>query len=61
MNEPLFPSGPWTGFYNYHPGDKHRMELNLTFANGNLRGDGLDDVGRFLIKGRYDSTSGECY
>jgi len=61
MNEPLFPSGPWTGFYNYHPGDKHRMELNLTFANGNLRGDGLDDVGRFLIQGRYDAASHECY
>jgi hypothetical protein len=37
------------------------MELNLTFANGNLRGDGLDDVGRFLIQGRYDAASHECY
>jgi hypothetical protein len=37
------------------------MELGLTFANGNMRGDGVDDVGRFLIKGRYDAASGECY
>ena len=28
----LFPSGPWTGFYNYSPKDKHRMDLGLTFA-----------------------------
>lgn len=61
MSESLFPSGPWTGFYNYHPGDRHRMELGLTFANGNMSGDGADDVGRFLIRGRYDAASCECY
>ena len=61
MNEPLFPSGPWTGFYNYRPGDRHRMDLQLTFANGNMSGDGVDDIGRFLIKGRYDAASRECY
>ena len=61
MNETLFPSGPWTGFYNYRPGDRHRMDLHLTFANGNLSGDGVDDIGRFLIKGRYDTASRECY
>ena len=61
MNEALFPSGPWTGFYNYRPGDRHRMDLHLTFAQGNLRGDGVDDIGRFLIKGRYDAASRECY
>jgi hypothetical protein len=61
MSESLFLSGPWTGFYNYHPGDRHRMDLQLTFANGNLAGDGADDVGQFLIKGRYDAASHECY
>jgi hypothetical protein len=61
MNEPLFPSGPWTGFYNYHPGDRHRMDLHLTFTNGNLSGDGNDDLGRFLIKGRYDAANRECH
>jgi hypothetical protein len=30
----LFPSGAWTGFYNYRPKDKHRMDLDLTFAAG---------------------------
>ena len=37
------------------------MELQLTFANGNMSGDGMDDVGRFLIKGRYDAANRECY
>jgi hypothetical protein len=37
------------------------MVLQLTFANGNMSGDGEDDVGRFLIKGRYDAASHECY
>ena len=61
MNEPLFPSGPWTGFYNYHPGERHRMDLALAFANGVMSGDGVDDIGRFLIKGRYDAQELECH
>ena len=35
--------------------------MDLTFANGNLSGSGSDDVGRFLMKGRYDEASSECY
>lgn len=61
MNEPLFPSGPWTGFYNYQPGDRHRMDLHLTFAGGKVSGEGNDDIGPFLIKGAYDATNRECY
>ena len=61
MTDSLFPSGPWTGFYNYRPGDRHRMDLALTFANGVMSGDGTDDIGRFLIKGRYDAANRECY
>jgi hypothetical protein len=57
-----FPSGTWIGFYNYATGGrKHRMDLVLTFANGVISGDGMDDVGAFAISGRYDSSSGECY
>jgi hypothetical protein len=37
------------------------MDLQLTFANGNMTGDGMDDIGRFLIKGRYDTANRECY
>lgn len=62
MTELNFPSGPWKGFYNYGSGTgKHRMDLNLTFSNGRISGDGTDDVGRFLITGTYDASSGECH
>jgi len=37
------------------------MDLSLSFANGTMSGDGNDDVGRFVIKGRYDTASRECY
>ncbi len=37
------------------------MDLQLSFTQGVLSGDGNDDVGRFLIKGRYDTVSRECY
>jgi hypothetical protein len=37
------------------------MDLTLIFADGSVSGDGFDDVGRFLIKGRYDADSRECY
>jgi hypothetical protein len=57
-----FPSGPWTGFYNYgKSAGKHRMDLVLTFVNQNISGDGRDDIGIFLVVGRFDNTSGECY
>ena len=61
MSDSLYPSGPWTGFYNYQPGDRHRMDLDLTFASGRLSGTGSDDVGSFRIRGRYDTSAGECY
>jgi len=61
MTDSLFPSGPWRGFYNYAPGDRHRMELHLTFVNGSMSGDGQDDVGSFMIKGRYDAAQKECW
>ena len=56
----MFPSGSWVGFYNYSPQDKHRMDLNLTFAGGKMMGDGNDDVGRFVIKGQFDIAAREC-
>jgi len=60
VSDALFPSGPWTGFYNYSPKDKHRMDLGLTFAAGKMTGDGNDDIGRFTIRGQYDAQSLEC-
>jgi len=37
------------------------MDLSLIFANGALTGEGNDDVGTFLFRGRYDAGNGECY
>ena len=58
----LFPSGPWTGFYNYSgPEDRHRMDLRLRFASGRLSGDGTDDIGPFLVQGGYDTAKREAW
>src|SRR5262245_20879103 len=57
-----FPSGPWTGFYNYGRSTrKHRMDLELTFADHTVSGDGTDDIGRFFVSGPFDETNSECY
>ena len=37
------------------------MELKLTFAEGVIKGEGLDWVGQFLINGRYDLQDGRCH
>jgi hypothetical protein len=49
------------GFYNYGPGNRHRMDLHLDFGGGAVNGDGNDDVGQFLIRGTYDAVNRECY
>lgn len=56
-----FPSGPWTGFFLQptRPG-RHWMELDLTFHDGQVRGDGRDSVGKFRITGRYSVADGKC-
>jgi hypothetical protein len=57
-----FPSGPWAGFYNYGRSTrKHRMDLVLIFADHTVSGDGSDDIGQFVLAGRFDGTNGECY
>ncbi len=37
------------------------MDLNLQFGQGQIHGDGSDDIGRFLIKGRFDAANRECH
>jgi hypothetical protein len=62
MSDESFPSGPWLGFFTYsgRP-DRHRMNLGLTFANGTIRGEGTDDIGAFIIHGRYDANAKESH
>jgi hypothetical protein len=62
VSEKVFPSGPWVGFYTYSgTHDKHRMDLGLTFASGRISGGGNDDIGPFIIAGRFDAANGECH
>ncbi len=57
-----FPSGPWRGFYVYPTDDsRHAMSLRLAFLDGTLSGVGDDDVGPFVIKGRYDALTLEVH
>lgn len=60
MATEIYPSGAWCGFYSYSAGDRHGMQLDLLFSHGIVAGDGVDDVGSFLIHGGYDRESGAC-
>ena len=62
VEDARFPSGPWTGFFLQPdiPG-RHSMELILTFANGEVKGEGRDRIGAFLIRGRFQVEDGQCW
>jgi hypothetical protein len=55
-----FPSGPWTGFYQYNNGQKGNQDLTLSFDRGRVTGVGVDELGNFLIEGSYDDSSKEA-
>lgn len=60
-SEPIV-SGPWRGFYVYNSTQaKHWMDLTLAFQDGRVFGDGIDDIARFVISGKYDLNTNECY
>lgn len=62
MTDAQFPSGPWTGCYNYRAGgERYRMDMTLTFKNGRIDGEGGDGVGLFVVSGYYDPEAGECW
>jgi len=60
--DPRFPSGPWVGFFLQPlvPG-RHQMELGLTFTHGEIKGEGRDWVGKFILRGQYDLGDGRCH
>lgn len=47
-------SGKWSGAYFYATNPQpHPMSVNLTFANGTIKGGGDDDINMFVISGSY--------
>jgi len=60
MSAEIYPSGAWRGFYSYGADDRHGMQLDLLFSGGIVAGDGVDDVGGFVMHGSYDPVSGTC-
>lgn len=57
-----FPSGEWTGFFLQPPStSRHWMQLQLTFRQGTLNGEGSDSVGAFTMDGGYELDDGRCW
>jgi hypothetical protein len=51
----MYPSGPWRGYWEQQLFGRQPMnELVLRFADGKVRGQGRDCIGRFTFQGRYD-------
>jgi len=48
----MLKSGLWSGFYEQF-GTRHAQEMVLDFADGLVRGDGKDGLGRFTLEGEY--------
>ncbi len=46
------PSGLWAGYYEQHK-RRHPQQATLEFADGLIRGDGVDGLGLFRIEGEY--------
>ncbi|MEL6986511.1 MAG: hypothetical protein AAGK97_01675 [Bacteroidota bacterium] len=59
---PHFPSGEWEGFYVYKDSSqRHHKQLELEFTNGRIHAEGVDDVGAFTFRGKYNAEIGKCY
>lgn len=60
MRDTDFPSGPWTGYYQYPDGQRGHQDLRLQFEDGRMTGTGADEVGDFIVEGTYDDASKEA-
>ena len=59
--DPRFPSGAWTGFFlQYWLPGRHSTNVEMTFANGVMTGNGRDWVGAYTMNGTYDTATGKC-
>ncbi|TDU63140.1 hypothetical protein EI77_04461 [Prosthecobacter fusiformis] len=57
MNSNDFPSGPWTGFYQYSNGQQGWQDLLLKFDEGRMSGSGNDELGGFVVEGTYNQET----
>lgn len=56
-----FTSGTWNGFYiEKHNDNRGWMHLYLDFTEGQMKGEGTDYVGPWVLKGTYDAQTAEC-
>lgn len=60
MPDADFPSGSWTGYYQYPDGGRGHQDLWLHFEEGRITGTGTDEVGDFVVEGTYDASSKEA-
>ena len=60
--DPRFPSGKWAGFWTTTVPvvTRPKQEMVLTFAKGEIKGEGRDMIGNFLIRGFYSTADGKC-
>ena len=56
-DDPRFPSGTWTGFYQQWGRDRNTSQ-DMHFAGGRVTGAGRDRAGAFTLSGRYDTATG---
>jgi hypothetical protein len=53
----MYPSGAWRGYWEQTTWGRQPMHnLVLRFADGTIRGDGVDIIGRFVFQGQYDDS-----
>lgn len=50
-------SGSWVGYYEQY-GQRFHQDHRMEFADGLVRGDGIDELGPFRLEGRYRSDAG---
>src|SRR5262249_53826406 len=60
--DPRFPSGKWAGFWTTTVPivTRPKQEMVLIFAHGEIKGEGRDMIGKFLIRGFYSTDDGKC-
>lgn len=60
MSATDFPSGLWTGYYQYSNGQRGEQDLLLEFQSGRITGSGNDELGVFEVQGTFDDTAKEA-